>query len=120
MASSSLERRGLGGQERDAFHAVVMAIEYAADGAVGSGDRPQHAPLLRERGAAPLTSGGSGTGIASAPVDASLTKGSSGNEGCASLADAPAEILARMAWRVSAGRLCSSLPTLDTLIATIL
>src|SRR5215211_4326171 len=63
---------------------------------------------------------GSGTGIASAPVGASLTKGSSGNEGCASLADAPAEILARIASRsrVFAGRLCFSLPTLDTLIAT--
>jgi len=41
-------------------------------------------------------------------------------QGCASLADAPAEILTRIASRSRglAGRLCFSLPTLDTLIAT--
>jgi len=54
--------QGLGGQERDAFHAVEVAIEYAADGAVGTGDRPQYAPLLRERGPASLTSDGLGNG----------------------------------------------------------
>jgi len=60
--------------------------------------------------------------MASAPVDARLAKGSSGNEGCKSLPDATAEILGSMVSRsrVSAGMLCSSLPTLNTLIETIL
>jgi len=54
--------QGLGGQERDALYAVEVAVEYAADGAVGPGDGPQHAPLLGERGTAAVPSDGVGNG----------------------------------------------------------
>ena len=98
MASSSARAQRLGREERDPFHAVEVAIEYAAHGAVGTGDRPQHAPLLRERGAALLSRDGIRNGNRErSPWARVARKGSSGNAGFASLSDAPAEIFARMA-----------------------
>jgi len=63
----------------------------------------------------------SGTGIASMPVEASCRKGSPGKAGCASLSDAPAEIVARMSRaRFPCRTLSSLLPRLPILMNALL
>src|SRR5215210_1856202 len=88
--------------------------------ALAAARRTHHSSAKEAR--RPCSPMGSGTGIASAPAAASCSKGASGNEGCASLSSAPAEILARVTSRswASPGESRSSLPGLKILIMTIL